>query len=71
MASVARPLLLGALGGGGGVLLAKLLTKEQGVDITFQEQLGQTPDPLIQGRAGEILKYGAPKEGVSQPLVYR
>ena len=37
-------------------------------DVTYEEP---SPNILATGRAGEILKFGAPKEGVSGPLVYK
>jgi len=57
----------------GGVIITRYMTREQdNVDITFQEQQQiPPPDPLTTGRAGEILQYGCPVEGVPGPLVYR
>ena len=66
-----RPLLAGLAGGVGGVLITQLLSNNEpaaGADVTFEEP---PRNPLATGRAGEILKFGAPKEGVSGPLVYK
>ena len=65
-----RPLLAGLAGGVGGVLITQLLSNNEPAaraDITFEE----LPRNPLTGRAGEILKFGAPKEGVSGPLVYK
>ena len=81
-----RPLLLGGFGGAGGVLLAQYAARGQEQDITYQEPgptplvLAPGPSPLVlapgpqaldSGRAGQILQFGAPREGVEGPLVYR
>ena len=77
MVTVLRPLLLGGFGGAGTVLLAQYVGRGQEQDITFQENglspLVQAPGPqaLDSGRAGQILQFGAPREGVEGPLVYR
>jgi len=66
-----RPLLAGLAGGVGGVLITQLLSNNEPAaraDVTFEEP---PRNPLATGRAGEILKFGAPKEGVSGPLVYK
>jgi len=84
MASL-RPMLLGGLGGAGGVLVTQWLTGGS-LDLTYQEPPGPLADPspspqppvvpspppsaLASGRAGEILRFGAPVEGLGQPLVY-
>ena len=66
-ASALRPLLAGLAGGVGGWLLGQKVPAPV-PDVTYEEP---PPDILATGRAGEILKYGAPKEGVSGPLVYK
>ena len=70
-ANALRPLLAGLTGGLGGVLISQLLSQKEAApvpDVTFEEP---THNRLATGRAGEILKFGAPKEGVSGPLVYK
>jgi len=70
-ANALRPLLAGLTGGLGGVLISQLLSQKEAApvpDVTFEEP---THNRLSTGRAGEILKFGAPKEGVSGPLVYK
>jgi len=70
-ANALRPLLAGLTGGLGGVLISQLLSQKEAApvpDVTFEEP---SPNLLATGRAGEILKFGAPKEGVSGPLVYK
>lgn len=70
-AGAIRPLLAGVAGGVGGVLITQLLSQNKGVspvaDVTFEEP---PRNILASGRAGEILKFGAPKE-VMEPLVYK
>ena len=66
-ASALRPLLAGLAGGVGGWLLSQKGAASV-PDVTYEEP---TPNILATGRAGEILKFGAPKEGVSGPLVYK
>jgi len=66
-ASALRPLLAGLAGGVGGWLLGQKGAASV-PDVTYEEP---TPNILATGRAGEILKFGAPKEGVSGPLVYK
>ena len=66
-ASALRPLLAGLAGGVGGWLLSQKVAAPV-PDVTYEEP---PPNILATGRAGEILKFGAPKEGVSGPLVYK
>ena len=66
-ASALRPLLAGLAGGVGGWLLSQKVAASV-PDVTYEEP---PPNSLATGRAGEILKFGAPKEGVSGPLVYK
>ena len=61
------PLLTGLAGGVGGWLLSQKVAAPV-PDVTYEEP---PPNILATGRAGEILKFGAPKEGVSGPLVYK
>ena len=71
-ANALRPLLAGLTGGLGGVLISQLLSQKEAVrsvaDVAFEEP---PPNLLATGRAGQILKFGPPKEGVSGPLVYK
>jgi len=68
MIPLLRPLLLGGAGGAIGWSLARK------IDITFEEKVEAVEDVssgATDPRPGEILKYGAPWEGVGQPLVYK
>ena len=70
-AGALRPLLAGLAGGAGGVLISQLLSRKEEApvpDVTFEEL---PRNLLATDRAGEILKFGAPKEGVSGPLIYK
>jgi len=70
-AGAVRPLLAGLAGGVGGVLISQLLSRKEEApvpDVTFEES---PRNLLVKDRAGEILKFGAPKEGVSEPLIYK
>ena len=71
-AGALRPLIAGLAGGVGGVLLSQLLSRKEEApvaDVTFEEPPHR--DLMATDRAGEILKFGAPKEGVSGPLIYK